>query len=59
LFCLASGSYWPMVGSVLMTFLIIKVSGVALLEVSLKNKKPDYQEYVRKTNSFFPWFPKK
>jgi steroid 5-alpha reductase family enzyme len=59
LFCLASGSYWPVVGSVLMTFLIIKVSGVALLEVSLKNKKPDYQEYVRKTNAFFPWFPKK
>ena len=59
LFCLASGSYWPMVGSVLMTFLIIKVSGVALLEVSIKNIKPDYQEYVRKTNAFFPWFPKK
>ena len=36
LFCLASGSYWPMVGSVLMTFLIIKVSGVSLLEKTLK-----------------------
>lgn len=59
LFSVASGSYWPIIGSLVMTFLIIKVSGVSLLEVSLKNKKPDYQEYIRKTNSFFPWFPKK
>lgn len=59
LFCIASGSYWPILGSVIMTFLIIKVSGVSLLEVSLKDKKPDYQEYIQKTNSFFPWFPKK
>jgi len=42
-----------------MTALIIKVSGVALLEKSLKDKKPEYMEYIQKTNSFLPWFPKK
>lgn len=57
LFCLASGSYFPMFGSVLMTGLIIKVSGVALLEKSLKTQKPQYAEYIKKTSSFFPWFP--
>jgi len=46
-------------GSVLMTLLIIKVSGVALLEKTLNQTKPQYAEYVEKTNSFFPWFPKK
>jgi steroid 5-alpha reductase family enzyme len=41
-----------------MTFIIIKISGVGLLEKSLKNKKPGYREYVEKTSAFIPWFPK-
>jgi steroid 5-alpha reductase family enzyme len=57
-FSLAAGSYLPVLGSLLMTLLIIKVSGVALLEKSLKNQKPEYLEYTRKTSAFFPWFPK-
>lgn len=59
LFCIASGSYWQIVGSVIMVVLIIKVSGVALLEKTLKTSKPKYNHYVEKTNAFFPWFPKK
>ncbi|MFA9389455.1 MAG: DUF1295 domain-containing protein [Prolixibacteraceae bacterium] len=59
LFSIAAGSYWPIVGAVLMTLLIIKVSGVALLEKTLNSKKPEYQEYVRKTSAFIPWIPKK
>ena len=59
LFCLAGGSYLPVLGSVLMTALIIKVSGVALLEKSLINQKPGYESYIRQTSAFIPWFPKK
>lgn len=59
LFCVSSGIYWPILGSVAMTFLIIKISGVSLLEESLKDKKPEYQNYMKQTSSFFPWFPKK
>ena len=59
LFSIAAGSYWQVIGSVVMTLLIIKVSGVALLEKTLNNTKPQYAEYIRKTNAFFPWFPKK
>jgi steroid 5-alpha reductase family enzyme len=57
--CLASGSWLPILGSILMTALIIKVSGVALLEKSLKEQKPHYKEYIEKTSAFLPWFPKK
>jgi len=56
---LAAGSYWPILGSILMTALIIKVSGVAMLEKSLSSNKPGYAGYVRKTSTFIPWFPKK
>jgi len=59
LICISAGSYWPVLGTVLMTVLIIKVSGVALLEKTLHTTKPGYKEYVRKTSAFIPWFPKK
>ncbi len=59
IFSIASGNYWQIVGSVLMTFLIIKVSGVSLLERSLNDQKPQYREYIQKTSAFLPWFPKK
>ncbi len=56
LICLSAGSYLPVLGSILMTALIIKVSGVALLEKSLEKTKPGYKEYIAKTSPFIPWF---
>lgn len=59
MFSISSGAYWNILGSIVMTFLIVKISGVSLLEKSLKNQKPDYHEYITKTSSFIPWPPKK
>ena len=59
LICISAGSFAPVLGAVLMTALIIKVSGVALLEKSLKEQKPQYKEYIERTSAFLPWFPKK
>jgi steroid 5-alpha reductase family enzyme len=59
LFSIAVGNYVSLLGPILMSWLIIKVSGVAMLEKTLKNSKPSYKEYIEKTNAFFPWFPKK
>ncbi len=58
-FCFSAGSYLPALGSILMTLVIIKVSGVALLEKTLKETKPEYRDYMERTSAFFPWFPKK
>ena len=43
---------------IIMTYFLLNISGVAMLEKSLVNTKPKYQEYIRKTSSFFPWWPK-
>lgn len=43
----------------LMTFLLLKISGVAMLEKTLKNTKPEYEDYIKKTSAFIPWLPKK
>ena len=50
-------SAWTLVSPVLMTFLLMKVSGVALLEQKLGETKPEYRDYVRRTSAFFPWPP--
>lgn len=58
LLAVAAGA-WPWaLGALLMTALIIKVSGVALLERSLRDRKPAYADYVRRTSAFLPWPPK-
>lgn len=59
IFSIAAGSYWQAIGAVIMTLLILKISGVSLLEKTLKDTKPQYKEYIQKTSSFIPWFPKK
>lgn len=60
LFALESGEaagIATLVGPVVMTLFIIKVSGVALLEKNLKVNKPGYAEYVAATPAFFPKWP--
>jgi steroid 5-alpha reductase family enzyme len=49
---------WSLPGPVLLTFLLVKWSGVPMLEYSLKKRRPGYEEYIRKTSSFFPLPPK-
>lgn len=58
LICLGSGAaWWSAIGPAVMSFFLIKVSGVAMLEKNMK-KKPGYADYIARTNAFFPWFPK-
>lgn len=59
LFALAAGGWWTIFSPIIMTLFLIKVSGVALLEKTLKDTKPGYREYVETTSAFIPWFPKK
>jgi steroid 5-alpha reductase family enzyme len=42
----------------LMTYLLMRVSGVTLLEDGLKASKPGYPEYITRTPGFLPWFPR-
>jgi steroid 5-alpha reductase family enzyme len=42
----------------LMTFLLLRVSGVALLERSIGKRRPAYAAYQRRTSAFFPMAPK-
>jgi len=56
--CSVSVGRWGLIGAAVMNLLLLKVSGVALLERSLKRRKPDYQAYVERTSAFIPRPPK-
>ena len=49
---------WSAIGPALMTFLLLKVSGVALLERSIARRRPEYEAYRRRTSAFFPRPPR-
>ena len=51
-------AWLTLLSPVLMTVLLVRVSGVALLEASLKTRKPAYADYVTRTSAFVPWFPR-
>ena len=58
LFALSAGGWWSIVSPLLMSFLLLKVSGVAMLESTISERRPKYADYIRRTNAFFPGPPK-
>lgn len=48
---------FSIVSPLVMTYLLLKWSGAVLLERRLKRSKPEYEDYIRRTSSFFPWPP--
>ncbi len=43
----------------LMTFFLMKVSGVPLLEEALAKRRDGYRDYMERTSPFFPWPPRR
>jgi steroid 5-alpha reductase family enzyme len=58
LIALAAGGWWSVIGPLLMSALLLKVSGVALLEKDIGERRPAYRDYIRRTNAFFPGPPR-
>lgn len=58
LIALAANGWWAVISPLIMTVLLLKVSGVGLMETGMKERRPGYAEYVRRTSTFFPAAPK-
>ncbi|MDH3640445.1 MAG: DUF1295 domain-containing protein [Gammaproteobacteria bacterium] len=50
----AAGGWWTIVSPIVMTLMLLKVSGVALLERDIDERRPAYREYIERTNAFVP-----
>jgi steroid 5-alpha reductase family enzyme len=58
LFALAAGGWWTLFSPLLMSVLLLKVSGVAMLEKTIGERRPKYADYIANTNAFFPGLPR-
>ena len=61
LFLVAAGAgmgWFTVASPIIMTVLLVRVSGVALLERSQVRTKPGYREYIARTSAFVPWLPR-
>lgn len=54
----AAGAWWTILSPLLMTVLLLKVSGVTLLEADIGQRRPAYADYMRRTSAFVPWQPR-
>jgi steroid 5-alpha reductase family enzyme len=54
LIALTSGAWWTVISPLLMSLLLLRVSGVTLLEKDIGERRPEYAQYVARTNAFFP-----
>jgi len=54
----AGGTWWTAIGPIVMSILLIRVSGKGLLEKDIGERRPGYKEYVERTSGFFPLPPR-
>jgi steroid 5-alpha reductase family enzyme len=59
IYAIPTGSTWILVAPLIMTYLLLKFSGVGNMEQGITDRRPDYQAYIDSTNTFFPWKPRK
>ena len=52
-------SWWTIVSPLLITVTLLKITGIALTEKTILEKKAQYRDYMDRTNAFLPWFPKR
>lgn len=57
LVAVAGGFWWTIFSPIVMSILLIRVSGAGLLEKTIIDRRPEYAEYIRRTNAFFPGPP--
>lgn len=58
LIAVGSSNIWAIISPITITYLLLFVSGVPLLEKKMESN-PDFSDYKAKTSKFIPWLPKK
>ncbi|MGZ8156747.1 MAG: DUF1295 domain-containing protein [Burkholderiales bacterium] len=53
-----AGGEWTVFAPIVMTVLLLRVSGVALLEKDIGERRPAYADYIARTNAFLPGPPR-
>jgi steroid 5-alpha reductase family enzyme len=54
----AGGTWWTVIAPIVMSVLLIRVSGKGLLEQEIGNRRPGYASYIERTSGFLPLPPR-
>lgn len=54
LLAVSSGGWWTIIAPLLITWLLLKFSGVVMLEETIVDRRPAYADYIKRTNAFIP-----
>ncbi len=55
LLTLASGGWLAFISPLMVTFLLLRISGVTMLDAALAERRPGYEDYIASTPAFVPW----
>lgn len=57
-FAVATGAWWTIVSPIVVTVLLLRISGVPMLEAGMAERRPGYRAYVERTSAFVPRRPR-
>jgi steroid 5-alpha reductase family enzyme len=52
-------SWWTVISPLIITAVLLKMTGIPLMEKAIVDTRPGYRDYIRRTSAFIPWFPRK
>jgi steroid 5-alpha reductase family enzyme len=56
---IAAGAWWTIFAPLIMTYFLLRISGVAMLERTIARRRPEYENYIRRTSAFIPLPPRR
>ena len=52
-------SWWTVICPIIVTAVLLKMTGIPLTEKDLIKRRPGYESYIKRTSAFVPWPPEK
>ncbi len=52
-------SWWTVISPLVITAVLLKMTGIPLTEATIVKTRPGYEDYIKRTSAFVPWFPRK
>jgi steroid 5-alpha reductase family enzyme len=52
-------SGWTVISPLIITAVLLKMTGIPLTEATIVKTRPGYNDYIKRTSAFVPWFPRK
>ena len=57
--CSTPSGWWTIISPLIVSVVLLKMTGIPLTEKTIKKTRPGYDAYARRTSAFVPWFPQK